>query len=47
MNFAKTTDGKLPHSNEDYKHIAFNGACDINLLFTANKLEQKGLDGIQ
>ncbi|MDH2524947.1 hypothetical protein QDR63_01370 [Acinetobacter baumannii] len=47
MNFAKTTDGKLPRSDEDYKHIAFNGACDINLLFTANTLEQKGLDGIQ
>lgn len=47
MNFAKTTDGKLPRSDEDYKNIAFNGACDINLLFTANALQQKGLDGIQ
>lgn len=46
-NFAKTTNGKLPRSDEDYKHIEFNGACDINLLFTANTLEQKGFDGIQ
>lgn len=45
-NFLKTSENKLPKNAEEIFNIAFNGACDINLLQTANIIDQHGLDGI-
>lgn len=44
-NFLKTKSNKLPIDAAEAIAIAFNGACDINLLNTANKQDKKNLDG--
>lgn len=44
-NFLKTKSNKLPVNAAEAIAIAFNGACDINLLNTANKQDKKKLDG--
>ncbi len=48
-NFLKTREknGKLPKNAKEVMQIAFNGACDINLLMTANVIDDSGLDGIE
>lgn len=44
-NFLKTKSNKLPVDAAEAIAIAFNGACDINLLNTANIQDKKKLDG--
>lgn len=44
-NFLKTRDEKLPKNADEVMQIAFNGACDLNLLMTANVIDYQGLDG--
>lgn len=46
-NFLKTGEGKLPSSFSEVMNVAFNGACDIHLLQSANAIDQNGLDGIE
>lgn len=43
-NFLKTKNNKLPVDSAEAIAIAFNGACDINLLNTANIQDKKVLD---
>lgn len=45
-NFLKTSEGKLPTNSAEVMKIAFNGACDIHLLQTANIVDQNGIDGV-
>jgi hypothetical protein len=44
-NFLKTKSNTLPIDAAEAIAIAFNGACDINLLNTANIQDKKKLDG--
>uniref|UniRef100_A0A486XUU6 Uncharacterized protein n=1 Tax=Rheinheimera sp. BAL341 TaxID=1708203 RepID=A0A486XUU6_9GAMM len=44
-NFIKY-DGRLPRSVDDVLKIAFNAACDIRLINTANIIDQNGVDGV-
>jgi len=46
-NFLKTSDGKAPKNSDEVLAIAFNGACDIILLHSANLLDTNGLDGVE
>jgi len=46
-NFLKTGEEKLPQDSSEVLSIAFNGACDIHLLQSANHIDQNGIDGIK
>lgn len=46
-NFLKTSDGKLPKDSSEVMSVAFNGACDILLLQSANIIDQNGIDGVK
>ena len=46
-NFLKTNEGKAPKNSGEVLAIAFNGACDIVLLHSANIADTHGLDGIK
>lgn len=46
-NFLKTRKNKLPRDSSEVMSIAFNGACDIHLLHTANVIDQNGIDGVR
>ena len=46
-NFLKTSCGKLPKDSSEVMNIAFNGACDIHLLQSANIIDQNGIDGVK
>lgn len=45
-NFLKTKDDKAIHTFADAKAVAFNGACDLTLINTANIVQTDGLDGV-
>lgn len=44
-NFTKTKDNKVPRNWSEASRVAFNGACDLNLLNSANGIDSYGLDG--
>jgi len=46
-NFVKTKAGKVPKNSIDMLQIAFNGACDISLINTANVGDYSGVDGVR
>jgi hypothetical protein len=45
-NFLKTKVGKLPTTYPEALSVAFNGACDLNLLNSANVADYRGVDGV-
>ncbi|CUJ41211.1 hypothetical protein [Achromobacter sp. 2789STDY5608621] len=45
-NFVQTKEEALPRSPEQLLAVAFNGASDLNLLNSANVLDNQALDGI-
>jgi hypothetical protein len=45
-NFLKTKAGRLPETADDVIKIAFNASNDLRLLYTANIIDQFGVDGI-
>lgn len=44
-NFLQTKDERLPRSADQLLHIAFNGACDLSLILTANHGDSKTIEG--
>ncbi len=46
-NFLKTNKGKLPIKPSEVMTIAFNAACDMQLLHVANILDQNGINGVR
>jgi hypothetical protein len=45
-NFLKTKEDKAIRSASDALAVAFNGACDLTLINSANVIQSSGLDGI-
>lgn len=46
-NFLKTKKGKNPKNFEEVMTIAFNGACDLSLIDSANIIDLHGIKGIK
>lgn len=46
-NFLQTADEKLPRNADQLLKVAFNGACDLNLINSANVMDDQDLDGIE
>jgi hypothetical protein len=46
-NFLKTKKGKNPKNFEEVMAIAFNGACDLSLINSANFIDLHGITGIK
>jgi hypothetical protein len=46
-NFLKTKRGKNPKNFEEVMAIAFNGACDLSLINSANIMDLQGIKGIK
>jgi len=46
-NFLKTEKDRLPKNIEEVMKVAFNGACDLHLINSANIVDQNGIDGVK
>jgi hypothetical protein len=46
-NFLKTKDDKAIRTADDALAVAFNGACDLTLINSANVIQSSDLDGVQ
>lgn len=46
-NFLKTEKEKLSKNFEEVMKVAFNGACDLHLINSANVIDQNGIDGVK
>jgi hypothetical protein len=46
-NFMKTNEDKAPRNSKEVLAVAFNGACDLHLINSANVIDSFGIDGIQ
>jgi hypothetical protein len=46
-NFVKTKERKLPKTTDEVLKIAFNGACDLRLIYACNAIDNNGLDGVK
>ncbi len=45
-NFLKTKEDKAIYTFDEAMAVAFNGACDLTLINTANVMQTQGLDGV-